>query len=408
MQFVYEEALTRADALQAFRDRWTPEPAVETVDLAHAFGRTLAEDLTVQYNLPVVRSSQMDGVAVRSADFAVDVPDTSAWVAGVDYARADTGDDFDDAFDAVIAVEDVDFDASGRPTFKADRVGEVKPGMSVNPSGSLAKAGTAIACAHTRMTPEVVASAAVGGYAQVKVLARPRVAFIPTGSELVDWGSFPKRGQNIEANSLLISGMLKEWGAVPVLYPVVRDDRSDLEAALDRALEAADIVIVNAGSSRGSEDYNSQMLERRSTYFKHGVRCVPGRPVGMAIVDGKPVVNVPGPVGAAWLCMDWLIRGLVAHWSGLPVVEQPRVKARLAVDAKMPKPMERVFRMHLEDDGQGGYIAREIPRSVGVPQTIAGTDAVFTLPLEQTCVPAGTEVEVELLRPIEVIKASWK
>ena len=127
----------------------------------------------------------------------------------------------------------------------------------------------------------------------------------------------------------------------------------------------------------------------------------------MAVIENKPVVNVPGPVGAAWLCMDWLIRGLMAQWAGTPVIEQPRVKATLAADAKMPKPMERVFRMRLTDDGNGGFIAHEIPRSEGVPQTIAGTDAIFTLPLEEKCAPAGTEVEVELLRPLEVIRASW-
>lgn len=407
MDFVYDESLTRADALAAYAEKWQPAPRVEVVDLAHARGRVLAEDLTVKYNLPVVRSSQMDGVAVRSADFANGMPDTSSWVAGVDFARADTGDDFDDRFDGVVAIEQVSFNEAGIPTFDPKILDEVKPGYNVNPSGSLAKAGDLIAHAQTCLTPDVVAGAAVGGYAQVKVYARPRVAFIPTGSELVPWGSFPKRGQNIEANSLLVSGMVEEWGGECVCYPFVTDDKADLETALDRALEAADIVIVNAGSSKGSEDYNSQMLKRRSSYFKHGVRCVPGRPVGMAIIDGKPVINVPGPVAAAWLCMDWLIRGLIAQWSGSPVVRHARTKATLAFDAKMPKPMERLFRLRLEDDGKGGLTAYDIPRHAGLPQTMALTDAVYTMPLEETLIPAGTEVEVELLRPIEVIRAGW-
>ena len=185
------------------------------------------------------------------------------------------------------------------------------------------------------------------------------------------------------------------------------DNQADLEAALDRALEAADIIIINAGSSKGSEDYNSQMLQARSTYFKHGVRCVPGRPVGMAVIDGKPVVNVPGPVAAAWLCMDWLIRSLVAQWWGMPVVRHEHAKATLTFDAKMPKPMERLFRLRLEDDGKGGLLAYDIPRHAGLPQTMALTDAVYTLPLEESCMPEGTEVEVELLRPLEVIRAGW-
>lgn len=406
MEFVYEESVTRADAVQAYANLWKPEPRVETVSLDRAFGRVLAEDLTVKYSIPVVRSSRMDGVAVRSADFAAGMPDTSSWEYGRDYVRADTGDDFPDEFDAVIAVEQAEFVEGGTVRFSVDPA-EVVPGYGVSPCGSLAKAGTPIVPAHTRLTPEVVASAAVGGYAQVKVFAAPRVAFIPTGTELVPWGSFPKRGQNLEANSLLVRGMLEQWGAEAVVYPITSDDRDSIAKALDRALEAADIVIVNAGSSRGSEDFNSQLMQERGTFFKHGVRCVPGRPVGMSLIDGRPVVNVPGPVGAAWLCMDWLIRALVAQWFGEPVYEQPTVKARLAEDVKFPRPMERVSRMALSDDGEGGFVASALPRSAGVPQTIACTDALFTLPLEETCVEAGTVVDVELLRPVEVVRASW-
>ena len=402
MDFNYDDALTRAQALENYRQVWKPEPRVEVVSLAQARGRVLAEDLHVQYDLPVVRSSRMDGVAVRSADFANGVPDTSAWVQGVDWARADTGDDFDDAFDAVVAIEEVTFDEAGRPVFNPE-VGRVEPGQDVVPCGSLAKKGTLIAAAHTKLSAEAVAGAAVGGYAQVKVLARPRVAFIPTGTELVQWGATPKRGQNIEANSLLVSGMVEEMGGEAICYPLVKDDRDDLEAALDRALEAADIVIVNAGSSKGSEDYNSQMLKARSTYFHHGVRCVPGRPVGMALIEGRPVVNVPGPVIGTWLCMDWLVRGLVAQWWGMPVCEKPRVKATLGFDVKMPKPMERLVRMHLVDDGQGCLHGEEIGRHAGVPSTIARTDATFFLPLEESFLPAGSEVEVTLQRPLEVI-----
>jgi molybdopterin molybdotransferase len=407
MDFVFEESLTRTQALANYAQEWKPEPRIEVVDLAHARGRVLAEDLHVKYDLPVVRSSRMDGVAVRSADFADGIPDTSNWVAGVDFARADTGDDFDDAFDAVIAIEDVTLDEAGRPTFNPETVTEVKPGQDVAPCGSLAKKGALIAYAHTMMTAETVAGAAVGGYAQVKVYARPRVAFVPTGTELVQWGAVPKRGQNIEANSLLVSGMVEEMGGEAICYPLVKDDKADLEAALDRALEAADIVIVNAGSSKGSEDYNSQMLKARSTYFRHGVRCVPGRPVGMAVIDGRPVVNVPGPVIGTWLCMEWLIRGLVTQWWGAPAVEKPTVKATLGFNAKMPKPMERLIRMHLVDDGDGGLRGEEIGRHECVPQTISRTDATFFMPADVQCIPAGTEVEVTLQRPLSVIKAEW-
>lgn len=399
MEFVHEEALTRAEALEAYRRLWTPEPPVEVVGLDEAVGRVLAEGLSARYDLPVVRASQMDGVAVRSRDFAEGLPDTSGWAEGRDFVRADTGDDFPDEFDATVAIEDVAFDDEGRPRFK-EGVAPLAPGANVSPAGSLARRGAPIAPAGAAVSPEVAACAAIGGYAQLKVVARPRVAFVPTGSELVPWGSFPKRGQNFEANSVLAAGLLRSWGALPVVYPIVRDDRADLGPALERALEAADIVVMNAGTSKGSEDYCSELLRERGSYFRHGVRCVPGRPVGMALVDGKPVVNAPGPVPAAWLCMDWLVRALVCQWLGVPVPARPRALARLAQDVRMPKPMERVVRMRLEGDGQGGLVAREVPRSAGALAALAEADALFTLPLEESLAPAGSEVEVELLRPL--------
>lgn len=407
MEYKSDEALMRADALNEYRTRWQPEPRVEYVPLDQAFGRVLARDIEGQCNLPVVRASKFDGFAMRSADFAGGMPDTSAWQEGVDFAPADTGDDFPDAFDMVVAVESTARDQEGRFLLVPDGKFAAGPGAGVSPCGSISRAGELIARAHARLTPEAVAAAAVGGYAQLPVYAKPRVAFIPTGTELVPWGAYPARGQNIEANSLLVRGLVQQWGGEALAYPLVRDDRESVGASLDRALEAADIVVLNAGSSRGGDDFNAELLAGRATYFRHGVRAVPGRPVGMAIIDGKPVVNAPGPVLAAWLCMDWLVRGLVAHWFGAPVLEQQRIAVRLGATVEEPKRRERIVRMRLTPGADGIPVARPIGK-MGVPQTLVSTDALFTLPADQAIAHEGDVVEVELLRPIELVREEWE
>ena len=284
---------------------------------------------------------------------------------------------------------------------------DLRPGDGVNPCGSIVRADEVLASARTRLTPELVASLAVGGHAQVRVLTGPRVAFIPTGSELVPFGTYPRRGQNLEANSLLVRGMLKTWGAEVVCYPIVRDDEEALEAALDRALAAADIVLVNGGSSRGEEDFNSRLLERRGAYFRHGVRAVPGRPVGIALIDGKPVVNVPGPVLAAFLSMDWLVRGLVAHYQGVPMPRRPVVRARLSEDVSKPEAFERLVRVSLAPDGDGGYVCAPLPQPMTLAQTLRSSDGMLALPIGAARAEAGGVFDVELLRPLELIEASW-
>lgn len=398
MEYRSDEALLRAEALNEYRTRWKPEPRVETVMLDRAFGRVLAEDLVGLCNLPVVRASRFDGYAMRSADFAGGVlPDTSSWREGVDFAPADTGDDFPDAFDMVVAVESTRRDGEGHLSLAPDGKFAAGPGVGVSPCGSISRAGEPICVAHTCLTPEAVAAAAVGGYAQVPVFARPKVAFVPTGTELVPWGSSPSRGQNIEANSLLVRGLVQEWGGEALVYPLVRDDRESVAAALEQALEAADIVVLNAGSSRGGDDFNAELLAGRASYFRHGVKMVPGRPVGMAIVDGKPVVNAPGPVLAAWLCMDWLVRGLMAQWFGMEPGRRERACVRLGEAVEDPKDRERLVRMTLAPGDDGTPVATPV-KKLGVPQTLVGTDALFTLPAERAGAAAGELVEVELLR----------
>ena len=406
MEYQSSEALMRADALAEYCTRWTPAQRVEYVPLDQAFGRVLARDLVGQCNLPVVRASKFDGFAVHAEDFAQGLPCTDDWIAGVDYAPADTGDDFPDAFDAVIAVESTRRDENGQLRIVPDGKFDARPGAGVSPCGSISRAGERIAPAHLRLTPEAVAAAAVGGYAQVPVLARPRVAFIPTGTELVPWGSYPRRGQNIEANSLLVQGLVQEWGGEALVYPLVRDDRESVAAALERALEAADIVVLNAGSSRGGDDFNADLLASRASWFRHGVKAVPGRPVGMALIDNKPVVNAPGPVLASWLCMDWLVRGLVAHWFGTPVIDQQRITVRLGATVEDAKQRERIVRVQLAPAADGVPVAMPIGK-MGVPQTLVQVDALFTLPAHQEVAREGDLVEVELLRPLELVREGW-
>lgn len=396
MEFDYERSLTREDALAAFAERWRPDPSTEPVMLDKAFGRVTARPVHSKVTLPVVRSSRMDGIAVRSSDFADGAPDTSGWKRDEDFAQADTGDDFPDAFDAVIAIERVHYE-NGVPHLDLSETDAIAPGYNVNPAGATVREGALVLDGHVRLTPERVAACAVAGLAQIDVLARPKVGFMATGSELVPWGSFPKRGQNLEANSLLVRGMVEDWGGECFPYPVVADDPARLEEALDRALEACDIVLVNGGSSRGEEDFNSQLIERRASWFVHGVRAVPGRPIGMALVNDKPVINMPGPVLAASLCMDWLVRGLMAQYFGLASFPKRTVRATLTEDVTKPESFERIMRVRVNIDIDGSFTCCPVERSAGLIETLRQGIGQVALPIGTTQVPMGAVVEVELL-----------
>lgn len=399
MKFVYEKALTREEAVRELRAHWEPAIDAELVTLQGALGRVTVGDVVADVSLPVVRSSKCDGIAVKSSAWKDGDPDTSGWVRDVDWAQADTGDDFPDEFDAVVSAEQVLCREPGNLVIEKGI--EVKPGACINQAGSLVRKGDLVVAKGTVLTPELLCAMATAGMYQIPVARKPRVGFIPTGSELVACGSAPRRGENIESNSLMVATFLEQWGAEAVVYPIVRDDRAALERTLDEALAACDIVLINGGSSRGEEDFNSILISERASWFSHGIRSVPGRPVGIAVIDNKAVVNVPGPCIAAWLAMNWLVRDMVAYALGTRTHRRAFVKARLGFAIKQHPKMERFVRVRLARGEDGTLVASQLPKDWGAPVTLAQTDGLWAMPSGEGEYAEGSEVEVELLRPIE-------
>ena len=197
------EHLSKAEILSRLFSIWNPSVRTETVPLQEAYGRVLAEDQRAQFDLPVVRASSMDGIAVRSADFLDGMPDTSGWKAGREFVRADTGDDFDDAYDSVIRIEDVRIGDDGSLTLCLPEGTVPEPGMNVRPAGSMLKKGVLLAESGHTITAMDLAALESGGITSVPVVKKPVVGFIPTGSELTAPGNIPQRGQNIDCNSTL-------------------------------------------------------------------------------------------------------------------------------------------------------------------------------------------------------------
>lgn len=404
MKFNYEQSVTRSDLLQLLRERWNPTPETELVPVQEALGRVTAQDLFSRNTLPVVRSSCFDGVAVRSSDFANGLPDTTKWVKGQDFVRADTGDDFPDAFDTIIAIEDIVLEgdslrfAEGFEFDPADK--------NVNPAGTLVRKDALLVPAHTRLTPELLAALAMGGVDQVPVYRKMRVAFLPTGSELVPVGVTPVRGQNVETNGLMLRTLLAKWGAEVICLDIRPDDPDALETMMDEGLQRGDLVIINGGSSRGEEDFNSEILQRRGSFFRHGVRTVPGRPIAASIIDGKPVLNVPGPAAACYLAAHWCLSALIAHYYGVPAPQCPQVQAVLTERLGKRPNFERVVRLRLRWQ-EGRYLATPIDRGEGgLPELMLRTDAMFTIPQAVSGYEAGDHISVELLKSPELIEGA--
>ncbi|MDR2089233.1 MAG: molybdopterin molybdotransferase MoeA [Clostridiales Family XIII bacterium] len=390
-----ERMPTRREALDAILSKWKPAPQSETIPVDEALGRVAARDHVSRHDLPVVRASSMDGVGVDSSLFAKGVPDASAWRAGVEYARADTGDDFDDRFDAVIPIEAVRFPPGGGISFEADLC--VTPGMNVRPAGSSVRKGERLVAAGTRLRPFDLSVLVLGGLREAEVIKKPVVAFIPTGSELVPQGSAPARGQTVDSNSALARHMLAEMGAAPLCLPIVRDDPEALRAAIRRARAEADIVLLCGGSSKGGEDFNAEIVAEMGESLFHWIASAPGRPTAAAMLDGAPLINMPGPPPAAYFVMDWCVRALVTRFLGTPETARKTVRALLPDGLDATPGMEILRKLELQKTGDA-YEARAMElKAVSVVRALTAPAQLVTDAGPRGREP-GERVEIELLR----------
>ena len=387
-----ENHISKQEAMRRIREHWHPAPSEETVAIDDACGRFIAEDARARFDIPVVRAAGMDGICVNFDLFEEGIPDASGWTRGIEYERADTGDDFDDRFDTVLPIEWIEpVDENARcgdrillqggiriepkagpggpgrgpaghgapkgPEGKGPGGPQVSRGMNVRPAGSQMKRDTLLLKAGMKITTFDIAALVSGGYDMVRVTKKPVISFIPTGSELVSAGQPLQRGQNYDANSHLARVMLEEIGATPRIYSVVKDKKTALADTLQDALAASDIVIINGGSSKGDEDFNTELLEASGQLLFHWIKAAPGRPMAAAVTeDGKLILNVAGPTLAAYYGIVWCVRELVSDWYGAEIPWGREVTATAGRDLPAP-PLSILMKMKVTEAEDGTLTA---------------------------------------------------
>lgn len=386
---------SREEVLKRLFSAWKPTVKTEVIPVDQAIGRIAAANIRSAHGLPVVRASSMDGIGVTAAMFQNGIPDMSQWRPGREYVRADTGDDFADKYDAVIPIEAVTILPGGGIQLKEPIV--INPQMNIRPHGSFFTEDELLVKRWTKLTPSDLAVLVMGGIKTVSVTVKPTAAFIPTGSELIPAGAEPARGKNIDSNTILVKHMLLEMGAKPLCFPIVKDVPADLKWTLEDALQKADFVIINGGSSKGEEDFNADLLKEKGEVLCHNAAAAPGRPICAAIIDGKPVINLPGPPVACYYGMDWCIRAVVNAILHQAEPERKTIPVRLAEDICYDKGMEILCKMELWKTPQG-YEGRQVPfRASTIVENLAAPGHFITDP-DTNCHKAGEILEVELLR----------
>ncbi len=400
----YLDDIPLTDALARFMDTLKAAGAAdrsgsEAIPLTGAAGRTTASPIWARRSSPHYDAAAMDGAAVRSVD-TVGATETApiTLTVGEQAKWIDTGDLMPAGFDAVAMIEvvrRVDDD-------KIELRSAVPPYHNVRPLGEDIVATELVLPEGRRLRPYDLAACAAAGLSEVTVRRRPNIGIIPTGSELVPPGATPRPGGIIESNGLMLAAMVNEWGADAVVMNPVPDVPHLLKAALLDAIGEYDVVVVNAGSSAGSEDYTASLVEEMGELLVHGVAIRPGHPVVLGIVNEKPILGIPGyPVSAA-LTLELFLKPLVEIKLGLK--PRTREKATAVLTRKVLSPMgeDEYLRVRLGVVGKR-RVATPIQRGAGVIMSLVRADGLVIIPRFSEGVDAGTTVDVELLASKEEI-----
>ncbi len=376
-----------------------PAPA-ETVPVAEALGRVTAAPVFARLSSPHYHAAAMDGAAVRARETAGATETRPVPLAlGRQAIWVDTGDAMPEGFDAVVMREVLHETGDGAIEIRAP----VAPWQHVRPLGEDIVATELVLTENHVLRPEDLGAIAACGLTEVAVRARPRVAIIPTGSELVLPGQPAKPGDIIEYNSLMLAGQVSQWGGAPTRYPPVPDDLARIKAAIVDALREHDIVVVNAGSSAGSEDFTAPAVQEMGALLVHGVAIRPGHPVVLGIVRGKPVAGIPGYPASAVVTSELFLRPLVLRRLGLPVPQPQQVEAVMTRKVLSPMGEDEYLRVKLGKVGDK-LVAAPLQRGAGVIMSLVRADGLALIPRFSEGVAAGQRVQVWLRKPLDEIE----
>jgi putative molybdopterin biosynthesis protein len=406
--------LSREEAIARFEAALFPrEVAAENKPLAGALGHALAADIVAPIDVPPFDRSNVDGFAVRSADLAAAGESAPVRVALNDEVIAcgtapvqpvvpgtatsiATGGPVPRGADAVIMVEHTQ--PAGTDAIDIRRA--ASPGQFVSYAGSDIARGEMLLRAGTMIGSREIGMLAACGIGTVPVMRRPRVAVMSTGDELVQPGETLRPAAIYDTNGAIVTAAVSENGGDAVFVGAIADDEQVLEAAMREALAGCDMLVLSGGTSKGAGDVSHRIVARLGLpgIIAHGVALKPGKPLCLAVCDGKPVVILPGFPTSAMFTFHDIIVPILRRLAGLPPRADAQVTAKVPV--RIASELGRAeFVMVSLVEADGGLIAYPGGKGSGAITSFAQSDGFLRIDALADQMPSGTEAAVTLFTP---------
>ena len=383
-------------------------PQFEEISAEQALGRRTAAAVFARLCSPLCNAAAMDGIAVRAA--ATEGARENApleLTRGRDFLVVDTGDPVKEPYDSVIMAEDVI--ETGENTVRI--LQSASPWQYVRPIGEDFVAGEMLIPSRHAIRAVDIGVLLSGGITSVTVYKKPRAAVFPTGNELIEPGCAHKEGEIIDSNSRMIASLVAESGGEAARFAAIPDDVELLKNAVDKAVDEFDIVLLNAGSSAGTEDFTSRALEALGEIIIHGVAMKPGKPVIAAMVRGTPVIGLPGYPVSAYLAYENFAAPIIAFLAGggKPAensrAKEPQHEARAFMAKRLVSSLKhREYVRVTLGVVDGKLVASPLSRGAGAAMSLVRADGFCVIEQNREGIEAGEETAVTLCRPLGEIQ----
>ncbi len=372
----------------------------EEVQTLQALGRVTYEAVYAESSSPHYNAAAMDGILVKSLD-TEGASDANPKILeqGKDFIYINTGNPVTEPYDAVIMIEDVIELGEG----KVKILKAAHPWQHIRPIGEDIVATEMIIPSRHKIRPIDIGALISGGVQTIKAYKKPRVGILPTGTEIIDDINSLTIGKILDSNSRVFEGLIEEYGGIPNRYSPMEDKYQSLKNVILKGISENDILLVNAGSSAGTKDFTVKIIEEIGEVVVHGVALKPGKPTILGIIQGKPVIGIPGYPVSAFLVFDTFVKPLILKYIGLEEERELIVKANVSkriISSLKNKELVRVNLGYVNDK----LIATPLPGGAGVTMSLVKADGIAIIPQNVEGVEAGDLVDVKLLKTLNSIK----
>ena len=410
----FKEATKIEDARRIFYEALPSKSSPsELVPVPEALNRILAEDVKAETSVPSFDKAAMDGYAVVAEDtFGASQTNPSLLrmigeskigetprilLHRGETAAIATGAPVPQGANAVVMIENT----KRLDTGYVEVYSAVAPGENVSQVGEDVRQGTVVLEIGRKLKPPDLGLLVALSRRSVRVVRKPRVGVLSTGNELSAGKS--SGGKIVDVNRPTLMAMVEECGGMPVDLGIAKDDPKQISQKVTQGLTSADLVLVTAGTSVGKGDLVPDVINAlgKPGMLVHGIAMRPSLPTGLAVVNGKPVVSLPGLPVSAMFAFSTFVQPLILKMLGAEPDPQAKIRARTTKRIVGVPGFRTFIRVRVkEEDGKLVAEPLRTPGS-GVLTTLTRANGIVVVPENVEGFDEGAEIEVQLFRPVE-------